>query len=233
MMYKSLLQRVIDSFLPHHCAICEKLLVGSEEHLCVSCLASLPFTNLWQHPYDNEMAQMFWHLIPIERSSALFTYRSHSPSAQLLYRLKYNHQPELGIYLGELLAMKAMETGFFEGVDAIIPIPLTKERQKMRGYNQCMMIAKGIVEKYQLPILENALQRVSFHESQTHKNRWQRQENVEQVFRLTHQVDLSGKHLLIIDDVCTTGATIVACCKELMKAGNVKFSVLTVGLTES
>lgn len=224
---------MIDSFLPHHCAICEKLLMGSEEHLCVSCLAGLPFAELWQHPYDNEMAKIFWHLIPIERCSALFTYRSHSPSAQLLYRLKYNNQPEVGAFLGRLLAKRAVESGFLEGIDAIIPIPLTKERQEMRGYNQCMMIAQGITEIYPLPIWGNALERVSFHESQTHKNRWQRQENVEQVFRLTHQVDLSGKHLLIIDDVCTTGATIIACCKELMKAGNVKFSVLTVGLTES
>ena len=176
---------------------------------------------------------MFWHQMPIERSCALFYYKSHTPSSQAIYSLKYNGQPDMGRFLGRLLGKYAQQVDFFEGIDAIIPIPLAKRRIEERGYNQCVMIAEGLSEVCHLPILQDAVERVSFLESQTRKNRWQRRENVEQVFRLTGKADLKGKHLLIVDDVCTTGATILACCEELMKAENVKFSVLTVGLTES
>lgn len=230
---KSLLQKILDLVIPAKCAICGRSLVGSEEHLCISCLSDLPLTNTWENPYENDMAKMFWHLMPIERSCALFYYKSHSPSSQAIYSLKYKNQPDIGRYLGRLLGDYAQRVDFFEGIDAIIPIPLAKKRMRERGYNQCVMIAEGLSEVCHLPILQDAVERVSFHESQTHKNRWQRRQNVEQVFRYTGKADLQGKHLLIVDDVCTTGATILACCEELMKAENVKFSVLTIGLTES
>lgn len=230
---KSLLQKFLDMAIPNKCAICGTHLWGSEEHICVSCLLSLPLTDTWKNPSDNDMAKMFWHLIPIERSCALFYYKSHTPSSQAIYSLKYKGQPEKGRYLGRLLGKYAQQVDFFEGIDAIIPIPLAKNRMKERGYNQCVMIAEGLSEVCHLPILQDAVERVSFLESQTHKNRWQRRQNVEQVFRYTGKADLRGKHLLIVDDVCTTGATILACCEELMKAENVKFSVLTIGLTES
>lgn len=230
---KSLLQRVLNVMTPDKCAICGSPLRGSEEHICVSCLSELPFTDTWKNPADNDMVKMFWHQIPIERSCALFHYKSHSPSSQAIYSLKYKGKPDMGRFLGRLLGENAQKVDFFAGIDAIIPIPLTKSRMAERGYNQCLMVAEGLSEVCHLPILEDAVERVTFLESQTHKNRWQRRENVEQVFRLAGRTDLKGKHLLIVDDVCTTGATILACCEELMKAGNVKFSVLTIGLTES
>lgn len=230
---KSLLQRLLDMAIPEKCAVCGARLRGNEEHICVSCLSALPFTDTWKNPAGNDMAKMFWHQMPIERSCALFYYKSHTPSSQAIYSLKYNGQPDMGRFLGRLLGKYAQQVDFFEGIDAIIPIPLAKRRIEERGYNQCVMIAEGLSEVCRLSILQDAVERVSFLESQTHKNRWQRRENVEQVFRLTGKADLQGKHLLIVDDVCTTGATILACCEELMKAENVKFSVLTVGLTES
>lgn len=230
---KSLLQRLLDMAIPEKCAVCGARLRGSEEHICVSCLSALPFTDTWKNPAENDMVKMFWHQMPIERSCALFYYKSHTPSSQAIYSLKYNGQPDMGRFLGRLLGKYAQQVDFFEGIDAIIPIPLAKRRIEERGYNQCVMIAEGLSEVCRLSILQDAVERVSFLESQTHKNRWQRRENVEQVFRLTGKADLQGKHLLIVDDVCTTGATILACCEELMKAENVKFSVLTVGLTES
>lgn len=220
--------------------------------LCISCLTSLPYTNTWTDFYENEMAKMFWGQIPIERCIALFRYQSHSLPSNIVYNLKYFDRPEVGIYMGRLIALNGLDpscfmntkngsSAFFEGIDAIIPIPLTPKRQKQRGYNQSEMIARGIQEKTGLPIITDAVKRMVFTESQTHKNRWQRQENVEHVFQLSdsyhlgkekHPIsDLAGKHLLIIDDVCTTGATIIACCKQLMKIGKLKFSVASIGWT--
>ena len=198
------------------------------------------------------MAKMFWGQIPIERSVALFRYQSHSLPSNIIYKLKYFDHPEVGIYMGHLIAQKglglsniqipgAKPSNLFDGIDAIIPIPLTLKRKKHRGYNQSEMIARGIQEITGLPIITDAVKRIVFTESQTHKDRWQRQENVEHVFQLSDSYhlgkekhpmsDLAGMHLLIIDDVCTTGATIIACCKQLMKAGKMKFSVVSIGWT--
>ncbi len=225
--------------LPRTCAVCGNRLVGSEEMICCSCLLDQPWLHFWAHPYDNEMAQLFWHLIPIQRCCALYHHLSHTPSARPIYQLKYGHRKEMGIYLGELLGSKGLESGFFEGIDAIIPIPLAPKREKERGYNQSLLIAQGISHLTHLPIIKDAVNRTIFHESQTHKNRAERQDNVEHVFSLsTHYHDpngqhpisqLAGKHLLLIDDVCTTGATIISCAHELQKAGKMQFSVLTIG----
>ena len=239
-MLPSLLGKIIDLMFPRNCPICGNRLVGSEDILCTSCLLGLPFTQTWDNPYENEMAKMFWVQIPIERCCALFYYRSHAPSSYAIYSLKYNDRPDIGIYMGRLIGNRGINNHFFDGIDAILPIPLTSQRKKHRGYNQSEMIARGIQQKTHLPIIADAVKRNVFVESQTHKNRWQRQENVENVFCLSdfyhdgkgckHPIkDLCGKHLLIIDDVCTTGATIIACCQELMKAGKLKFSVASIG----
>jgi len=251
-MQPSLLGKIIDLFFPRFCIECGNRLVGSEEMLCASCLISLPYTNTWADFYENEMAKMFWGQIPIERSVALFRYQSHSLPSNIIYKLKYFDRPEVGTYMGRLIAQKGLgqsniqksgtdSSNLFEGIDAIIPIPLTPKRQKHRGYNQSEMIAQGIQELTGLPIITDAVKRIVFTESQTHKDRWQRLENVKHVFQLAdcyhlgkekHPIsDLAGKHLLIIDDVCTTGATIIACCKQLMKVGEMKFSVVSIGWT--
>lgn len=246
----SLLGKILDLFFPRFCIECGNRLVGTEEMLCTSCLIGLPYTDTWSNPYENEMAKMFWGRIPIERCAALFYYRSHSLPSNIIYKLKYFDRPEVGIYMGRFIAQKGLNTkslasnhnetvNFFDGIDAILPIPLAPKRLKSRGYNQSEMIAQGIQEATGLPIVTDAVKRTVFVESQTHKDRWQRLENVEHVFQLSNSYhlgkekhpisDLAGKHLLVIDDVCTTGATIIACCKQLMKVGKMKFSVASIG----
>ena len=133
--------------------------------------------------------------------------------------------------MGRMVATELQRDGFFDGIDEIVPVPLTKERLRQRGYNQSEEIAKGINEITGLPINKDAVKRIVFKGSQTRRSRWDRQENVEYAFKLTHGEPIAGKHLLIVDDVVTTGATIIACAKELVKASNVKISVLSLGLT--
>ena len=238
-MRLSILGKIINLLLPRYCPICDNRLLGSEEMLCINCLKHLPLTMTWSDPYENEMAKMFWGRIPIERCAALIYYGSHSKTSNAIYQLKYHHRPDIGTYLGRLIGSKGLEVNFFEGIDAIIPIPITRKRQQERGYNQSEEIARGIQEKTGLPIITDAIRRTVFTESQTHKSRPERQENVKHVFQTSdfyhdtqgkHPIaNLAGKHLLIVDDVCTTGATLVSCCEELLKAGKMKFSITTIG----
>ena len=191
----------------------------------------MPRTGYSNNPYENEMAKLFWAQIPVERAAALFHYESHAETANIIYQLKYKDHPEIGPLMGRMVATELKRDDFFDGIDVIIPVPLTKERLRQRGYNQSEEIAKGVSEITGLPINKDVVKRMVFKGSQTRRSRWDRQENVEYAFKLIHGEPIAGKHLLIVDDVVTTGATIIACAKELVKAGNVKISVLSLGLT--
>lgn len=246
-MRPSILAKIIDLFFPRFCPVCGNRLLGEEEGICLSCNLHLPRTSTWENPYENEMAKMFWHQIPIEKACALFYYKGHSYTSNILYQLKYNNRPEMAHYMGYLLAQEGLRVHFFDGIDAIIPIPLAPNRKRHRGYNQSEEIAKGIAYLTHLPILTEVVRRTTFTESQTHKNRWQRLENVSSVFELNPKYaigkedknlpTLVGKHFLIIDDVCTTGSTIISCCQVIMGANqhdkkaekSIKFSVLSIG----
>lgn len=234
-MQLSILAKIIDLLFPRFCPVCGKRLAGGEESICAACNLHLPRTDTWEKPYENEMAKMFWHRLPIEKAGALFYYEGHSLTSNIIYQFKYGHRPEIAFDMGRLLGQQGAAVHFFDDIDGIIPIPLAKKRQRERGYNQSEEIAKGIADITHLPILTDIVRRTSFKESQTHKNRWERQENVKTVFTLAEkyskgeQEPLAGKHFLVVDDVCTTGATICACCQAIMQAGNMKFSIITVG----
>lgn len=231
-MKPSFLTKVLDFVSPRLCVICGRRLLPSQPLLCSHCTLHLPVTNYYLSPLDNPMARLFWGLFPIERASALFFYEPKASTRELIYDLKYRGFPMIGEEMGALIARHYQPAGFFEGVDAIIPVPLTRRRMWQRGYNQSEMLARGIREVTGLPILTDVLKRTSFKGSQTKKNQWERRENVDGVFRLVRPDDIRGKHILLIDDIITTGATIVACADELCKAGDVKISVLSLGLTK-
>ena len=232
-MVISFWHRVLDLISPRLCVVCGQRLTVSEEIICSKCNFHLPRTGFQQDPYENEMAKLFWHQIPIERATALFYYEAHSETANILYELKYKNRPDIGEVMGRLVAKELQPSGFFDGIDGIVPIPLAKKRQRQRGYNQSQEIACGISEITNLPIYNNVVRRNVFEGSQTNKGRWERNENVEKVFEMTDETAIQGKHLLIIDDVVTTGATVIACAKELCKTGNVKVSVLALGFAKS
>ena len=165
--------------------------------------------------------------------TALFYYEAHSETANILYELKYKNHPEIGEVMGRLMARELNTTGFFDGIDGIVPIPLAKKRQRQRGYNQSMEIARGVSEVTCLPIYNKVVRRNAFEGSQTNNGRWERNENVEHVFEVEDISAIQGKHLLIVDDVVTTGATVLACAQELCKAPNVKVTVLALGFAKS
>ena len=223
--------RLLDLISPRVCVVCGRRLSATEEVLCNKCNFHLPRTGFSNNPYENEMAKLFWGQIPVERAAALFHYESHAETANIIYQLKYKDHPEIGPLMGRMMAAELQKEEFFDGIDVIVPVPLTRERLRQRGYNQSEEIAKGVSEITGLPINKDVVKRTVFQGSQTRRSRWERQENVEYAFQLTHGEPIAGKHLLIVDDVVTTGATIIACAKELAKADNVKISVLSLGLT--
>ena len=232
-MVVSFWHRLLDLISPRLCVVCGQRLTVSEETICARCNLHLPRTDFHLDPYENEMAKLFWHQIPIERATALFYYEAHAETANILYELKYKDHPEIGEVMGRLMAKELQPSGFFDGIDGIVPIPLAKKRQRQRGYNQSLEIARGVSEITSLPIYNKVVRRIAFEGSQTNKGRWERNENVENVFELADETAINGKHLLIVDDVVTTGATVLACAKELCKAPNVKFSVLALGFAKS
>jgi len=181
---------------------------------------------------DNEMCRLFYGRIAIQRAAALFFYQPNSSESRIIHRLKYGNRPEIGYFLGRMAATEWASSGFFDGIDIIVPIPLNKKRERLRGYNQSSEIARGVSDVTRLGIVDNAVKRIRATESQTNVNPQQRLDNVKDAFSLRRPDLVMGKHVLIIDDIVTTGATVSACGMELMKAGGVAISVLSLGFTK-
>lgn len=224
--------RLINLVAPKQCVMCGCRLAVGEDVVCTSCNLDLPRTNYHEKPYDNEMAKLFWGRMPVEKAAALFFYRARSASSRIVYSMKYLGHPEVGELMGRMAAVEFAKSGFFDDVDLIVPVPLAKKRQRARGYNQSMEIARGVSEITRLPIVVDAVVRKSFNGSQTEMNRWQRNENVEDVFTLKDGSRIEGRHVLIVDDVVTTGATVISCANELRRCCDVKFSVMSLGFTK-
>lgn len=233
MKHTSFVSRLMDLIAPRACAVCGQRLTVNEDVICVSCNLGLPRTYYWQDAYENEMAQLFWIQLPIERAAALMYYQPHSQSGAFIYDLKYRSHPEIGEMMGKMMAEEMAASQFFEGIDLLLPVPLARKRQRQRGYNQSMEIARGVSSVTGIAIASKAVTRRSFKGSQTQMGRQQRLENVTDVFELRDAEQLRHKHVLIIDDIVTTGATVVACGQEVVKAGDVKISVLSIGFTKS
>ena len=224
--------RILDFISPRLCVVCGQRLAPTERSLCSVCLFHLPRTDFHQKPLDNPMAQLFWGLAPIEKAAALFYYHPHSETAQLVYRLKYNNRPDIGEDMGRVMANELQATDFFSDIDVLLPVPLASKRLRQRGYNQSEQLAIGISDITHLPIVTKALRRKHFQQSQTTLNRWQRQENVEDTFWLKDGSQLQDKHVLLIDDICTTGATLISCANTLKDIEGIRISVLTLGFTK-
>ena len=232
-MKTRLWSRLLDLISPRPCGVCGQRLSISERSICTSCYLHLPRTTYQFTPYDNPMMQQFWGLAPIDRAVAFFYYEPHSEVARLIYDLKYADRPDLGEDLGRLMAEEMKMADYFAGVDYLLPVPLSRKRQRQRGYNQSEMLCRGIREATGIPLLTKVLRRKHFKKSQTALMRHQRQENVADMFELQDATHLEGKHLLLVDDVCTTGSTLIACASALKSIPNIRLSVLTLGFTKT
>ena len=216
------LRELLQLFFPETCEVCGKALRYGEHLLCTDCLSDIP--QIYLHNKEHNPAEkMFAGQVPFERATAFFNYQKHNNYAHLIHKLKYQGRDDIGIWLGEMFGVKLQESGFLDGIDAIVPIPLHPKRQRKRGYNQSQMIAEGIANITKTPIITDAVIRKIYTNTQTRKNKEERAENVQGIFEVIDNKALENKHILILDDVITTGATCVSCAETILQNSNVKY----------
>ncbi|WP_308746354.1 ComF family protein [uncultured Bacteroides sp.] len=231
LLIKDWLGSFLSLFFPRYCIVCGRTLAKGEECLCTMCNINLPRTD-YHLRKDNPVEKMFWGKIPLERATSFFFYRKGSDFRQILHQLKYGGQKGIGAIMGRYMAAELLESGFFEGVDVILPVPLHKKKQQIRGYNQSEWIARGIAAVTGISIDTESVVRRKNTETQTRKSFLERWENVEGIFELNHAESLIGKHILIVDDVLTTGATTVECASCLTDIEGIRISILTLAMAE-
>ncbi|MCI6671302.1 MAG: ComF family protein [Prevotella sp.] len=224
----SFLSRLIDLLAPRICVACNQRLSPTEDTLCGSCQLAIPRTTYHLSPFDNEVARLFWGKFPLEKATSCFLYHPGSPISHLVHQLKYNDRPDIGEAMGKIFAKELLSSGFFDSITALLPVPLAANRQRKRGYNQSEEIARGIQSVTRLPLLRKAVKRKPFKTSQTQQSYWGRMENVENDFCITQPAALENQHILLIDDVITTGATISTLGKEIAAIKGVKISILSL-----
>ena len=225
--------RLFDLIAPRCCVVCGARLSETEKWFCVNCYLDLPRTGYEAFPETNPMVEIFEKHFVAERVASWFYYKQSSPSSHIIHELKYHHQPEIGHYIGRKVVAEFSSHHFFDGINGLIPMPLTKRRERQRGYNQCLKIASGISEATGIPILDGVVARTRFYESQTHMSTEERKENVEGAFELVMPEAVKNRHVLVIDDVVTTGATMISLCKELLKVPSVRVSIFSVCFTKN
>jgi len=227
----ALLKEIKDSLLhfafPHVCEGCGTDNLQPEHLLCLRCLSSLPGTNFHLHA-NNPIEKIFWGRIPIVCATAQYYFTKESMMQHLMHQFKYKGNKEVGLYLGRLMGWAMAESNRFSSIDALIPLPLHRSKEHKRGYNQAMVLCEGISGVLNKPVLKNSVTRTVHTDTQTRKNRIQRWQNMEGKFELIHDSSMEGKHLLLIDDVVTTGATLEACGREILKSKNVQLSIATL-----
>lgn len=226
---KRLLQDAASIVMPRNCPVCGKPLDSDERFMCRKCHMQLPVTHF--HEIDfNLMEQLFAGKVPIERAAAYFYYEKSSPYASLLHDLKYRNQPQLGRWLARQAATLMLPSGLWDGIDVIIPVPLHITKLAKRGYNQSQHIAQGIADVTGTPV-KLWLKARQAHSSQTKKDKFERMLSAQGLYLPTRQAtaQLQGKHVLIVDDVVTTGATLLSCAQALHDAiPSIKISLFTL-----
>ncbi|MFO7622229.1 MAG: ComF family protein [Bacteroidales bacterium] len=217
----------ISLLFPRLCFACGDHLLRNEKIICTGCYVEIPRTN-YHLSDDNPVARLFWGRCLIEKAAAFSFYTRGSRISKLIHNLKYNGIREIGPELGRIYALTLGSSGFTQGMDIIIPVPLHPSRQRQRGFNQSDSIALGVSEVTGLPLCSNLVSRVSVSGTQTRRSRYERWTNVEGIFNVTDPGKVAGRHVLLVDDVITTGSTIESCAGELLKIGGVKVSVVAL-----
>ncbi len=218
-------------FLPRLCLACRSHLVRGEEVLCTECLLSMAKTD-FHVKRDNMLEQAFWGRCTVERAAAFSVYNRGSRIRKLIHSLKYEGRKEIGMMLGELYGTTLTETGFMDGIDMIVPVPLSSERQRRRGYNQSELFAQGLSVASHLPVKTGVVRRTGRSESQTRRGRYERWENVDGIFTVCKPSTIYGKHILMADDVITTGSTMESCVNALQRAGASRVSVVAMAAAQ-
>lgn len=222
-------QALVALFVPDTCAACGRVLQeGDCPPLCAACRLDLSPTR-WAGRADNPVELLFRGRYPVARAHAHYQYVHNTAGARAVLAFKYRHRPDVARRLAAEAAAELLSTGFFEGVDCLLPVPLALRRQWRRGYNQSMYLARGLQDVSGVPVWSGCVRRVADNPSQTHLTAAERRLNVSRIFRLTRRAwRLEGKHVMLVDDVLTTGATMCALADEVMRAHPAQLSVFAL-----
>ncbi len=230
------LNQIKDDFLnvlfPETCAGCGTILFKQENLICLKCKLLLPKTQ-FKNNSENFLEKLFWGRLPIEFANSFLYFKKQGLTQQLIHQLKYKNNKEVGIYLGKLFAKDILEDLSKNPPDVITTVPLHPKKLKLRGYNQSDEIAKGISEVSEINFLPNIINRKIFTKTQTKEKKYNRWLNTEDVFEIKQPELIENKHICIVDDVITTGATIESCGQEILKYSNTKVSFLSLCITNS
>ena len=221
----------VSLLFPELCAACRESLVANEHLICMDCTYNLPFTNFHLQP-ENIVARQFWGKIQLEGAYALYYFTKGGKIQNLMHQFKYRGIKQIGNLLGNIAGGQLIKNDVFNTVDLIVPVPLHKKRMQQRGYNQSTCFAEGLAQKLNATVDDNNLVRVTATETQTHKSRFARFENMQEVFTIKDPERLANKHILLVDDIITTGSTLEACGAELLKIEGLKLSVAAIAYAE-
>jgi ComF family protein len=223
-----MLRDFFNLLMPALCPACGKVLVINERLLCTGCMYGLPRTRYSSYS-ENPVARLFWGRVYIEHATALFQYEKGSRFQQLIHELKYNDRQDIGREMGRLLGIE-LHGSPFASADMILPVPLHKKKIRQRGYNQCHSIAEGLSESLGIPWRSGYLIRLYVSFTQTSRSRTDRWSNVDGIFKVKEPEKLCGKHIILVDDVVTTGATLDACATAILSLENVSVSIATLAV---
>ncbi len=223
-LLKNLLSDTAHLFYPHICTGCGSDVLADDNLLCAKCFINLPVTNYAPHA-NNPVEKIFWGRIPLVAAHGEFFFAKGSLIQHLVHQLKYQGNKEIGFYLGQLMAKSLLNSNRFNTIHGLVPLPLFPDKERKRGYNQAAIICDGMSEVMKVPVFHNALIKERFTETQTRKHRAERWENVDGSFTVNNDQLLKGKHLLLVDDVVTTGATFEASGNTLLQIEGVQLSI--------
>jgi ComF family protein len=223
---KQYIQGLISIVYPPVCPACGNVLFRNEAVLCMNCYAELPKTG-FQNDAESELARLFWGRITVNNAAAFIYFNKGSRYRNILHEIKYKGQQNLGFEMGRLFGLELRGTSFAE-TDMIIPVPLHNSKMRSRGYNQSEIIATGISAVLKIPVQTSLVSRSTGTKTQTNKSRYERWENVKDTFRVEIPELLRFKHLMLVDDVITTGATIESCANALLSVEGVTLSIASL-----
>jgi ComF family protein len=228
MKINTLFRELASLFFPQLCVMCSNKLLAQEKIICLACLCKLPKTNNFNEP-DNAPEKLMAGRIPFERIAAFCIFSKKGTIAPLIHHLKYRNRDDIGIFLGEMYGKELLGSEFLQSIDLIVPVPLHPKKRKKRGYNQAEMIAKGLSKIASIPLSINNLIRTIHNPTQTKFDKTRRWENVKDIFDVKNPDEFEGKHILLVDDVITTGSTLEGCGVALQKCNDIKISILAIG----
>ena len=224
-------QSVLNLFFPKACAGCNSILLSDEKAICTSCRHEIPLTN-HHKTINNEVFNKFYGRIDLEFAAAMFYFHKKGIVQEMIHKLKYKGHQEIGQLIGDWYAEELKSITEIKSIDYIIPVPLHKKRLKERGYNQITTFGKTLSTNLNIPFNDSILVRNVYSKTQTKKTFLGRSEVIESVFGVSFDESHHNKHFLLIDDVITTGSTLEACCRELIKIPGAKVSIVCMAMTQ-